>query len=330
MKARIHPGRPAQIAVAAFVFLAFCQPVSAQLSNQWVGGKFSGYAGVEPQINQAHVTTTGVLSNYLSFYDTGPDNYAYSQHFAEIDGPSYGVSSFAAGISRSTSNVGKRLTYTAEATGTYSLSTFIEAGSLDVTAMGGAAGSGSAGFEWSIQINDDLYAAQSQVDLNFTTASTGSSSITSSFTTPFNDYTEAFSLTNGLLVSWSGTTLSNVWQGFLNAGESVDVTFLASSYALANFSDVNSTFGIGCYGNISNIFGEVASPCGSSTVSFGDPAVFSSPQGNIRHLAYLSNTVFDFTPTTAVPEPGEWAMMLAGLGTVGLIARRRRKLAETQ
>ena len=31
-----------------------------------------------------------------------------------------------------------------------------------------------------------------------------------------------------------------------------------------------------------------------------------------------------FTFTTAVPEPGEWAMMLAGIGMIGLLARRRK------
>lgn len=33
----------------------------------------------------------------------------------------------------------------------------------------------------------------------------------------------------------------------------------------------------------------------------------------------------DNVMVTAIPEPGEWAMMVAGLGVVGLLARRRRK-----
>ncbi|MDR3323361.1 MAG: PEPxxWA-CTERM sorting domain-containing protein, partial [Zoogloeaceae bacterium] len=48
------------------------------------------------------------------------------------------------------------------------------------------------------------------------------------------------------------------------------------------------------------------------------------PLGNMRvgaHIVYNSN------PAPAVPEPETYAMLLAGLGLVGLIARRRRNLA---
>jgi hypothetical protein len=50
-------------------------------------------------------------------------------------------------------------------------------------------------------------------------------------------------------------------------------------------------------------------------------------------LAASSGTVIDnisvssITEVSAVPEPGEWAMMIAGLGVVSVIARRRKQQA---
>ena len=37
------------------------------------------------------------------------------------------------------------------------------------------------------------------------------------------------------------------------------------------------------------------------------------------------NSNGDLAFTAAVPEPGEWAFMMAGLGLVGMIARRRAR-----
>jgi hypothetical protein len=46
----------------------------------------------------------------------------------------------------------------------------------------------------------------------------------------------------------------------------------------------------------------------------------NTPQANP-----LTRPVGRFGPVTAVPEPGEWAMMLAGLALVGFIVRRNSK-----
>jgi len=50
------------------------------------------------------------------------------------------------------------------------------------------------------------------------------------------------------------------------------------------------------------------------------------PTADIRSIAFKGNYVVmdDFTFTTPVPEPEAYALMLAGLGLVGFMARRRR------
>jgi choice-of-anchor C domain-containing protein len=46
--------------------------------------------------------------------------------------------------------------------------------------------------------------------------------------------------------------------------------------------------------------------------------------GTSTDTACCWGPAFDNVSVTAVPEPGEWALLMAGLSTVGLIVRRRR------
>jgi hypothetical protein len=61
---------------------------------------------------------------------------------------------------------------------------------------------------------------------------------------------------------------------------------------------------------------------GSTTLAIGFSSITNANFGTGGYVA--SGTIDDVKLVTAVPEPGETAMLLAGLGVIGLIVRRRR------
>jgi len=72
-----------------------------------------------------------------------------------------------------------------------------------------------------------------------------------------------------------------------------------------------------------------ASFAGSTAYALADPYIFIDPTFLASHAGYsvrVSSGVgneMPVTPVTPVPEPGTWALMLAGIGILGTIARRR-------
>jgi len=51
---------------------------------------------------------------------------------------------------------------------------------------------------------------------------------------------------------------------------------------------------------------------------------YSHPYGIVAGFNYFSGNIQYGSSITAVPEPETWAMLLAGLGFVGVAAKRRR------
>lgn len=110
---------------------------------------------------------------------------------------------------------------------------------------------------------------------------------------------------NSLSLSFLGTTYT-----LGNADSSPDVSFLNGSFLGLSYSVTTSTFG----------FSAIS---GTSDTSDAFLAYDKLSGGNIVDGQSSSGLIF-YLP---VPEPESYAMLLAGLGLIGLVARRRSKAA---
>jgi hypothetical protein len=91
------------------------------------------------------------------------------------------------------------------------------------------------------------------------------------------------------------------------SGRFNSIEFLLGTTSVGTYSFENKPWGTGSNAN-------------STYLTFGGG-------GNFDNIVFTTSRVaFEMTNfATAVPEPGEWAMMIAGLGVVSLIARRRKQ-----
>lgn len=80
------------------------------------------------------------------------------------------------------------------------------------------------------------------------------------------------------------------------------------------------------YGNAGNVLETYTVPVSTAFDSWNEGLFIgiTRAQGDIRAMSFKgTGVVLDDLHITAVPEPGTTAMLLAGLGAVGLLARRR-------
>lgn len=142
---------------------------------------------------------------------------------------------------------------------------------------------------------------------------------------------QGFIGSNNSLLTSDVNVLANTFGGNTNQG-GYAVSVSSSSTVLASYSnrnvarlglatglvDFDPDAGLGETRNFTMIRRNLTSSSGSQPAQFDDYASFGVPST----FSLTSTGVLNWN-VTPIPEPGEWAMMLAGMALIGAITRRR-------
>jgi hypothetical protein len=157
---------------------------------------------------------------------------------------------------------------------------------------------------------------------------------------------QAYSTFTALNTTHNGSDIWTSWDyqmvgfGVINYGPSDPSTLptLTVTNRVINFAipfTWGSSFEAGFYANL--MAGERAS--GGSTVqnqtmldfshtlTWGGPGYVIGAGGNVTNFGIASTSGFNYNMPAAIPEPETYAMMVAGLGLMGFVARRKKQQA---
>ena len=175
------------------------------------------------------------------------------------------------------------------------------------------------------------------------TFTTGASDIVlNSFTFYLTGYNYGSSndmLYKAYVAEWDGAKISNVvWSsdisstGVVNSWDFIKIDTNTGNVELKTNTQYVAFFSTaGLYSPsdsaIVNTFGLTGDTISGGSMVVNNHKSFSGLSSNTWTVSRNSDLAFSATLTSAVPEPETYAMLLAGLGLVGALARRRQKRA---
>jgi hypothetical protein len=151
--------------------------------------------------------------------------------------------------------------------------------------------------------------------------------LNANYLAPLNDLTNFLAVPNSANAG-SGAPYVATWSGFGTASKfgmywgspdpfNNSIEFLLNGATVGGPISLTTAFPSIAFGSDNNK---------SSFVTFDPMGAFNQVRFTTSNSAFEMDN-FSLQMVSAVPEPGEWAMMVAGLGVVSLIARRRKKQA---